>query len=423
METAWQLRVVLSFWRRRSTLNLLLHIGTQKTGTTLLQQWLYGNRAALSRQGVYLAKKLGRPNNRILVSYVGERLDSRDRGLGIRTMAEKRDSLRGFENEFRAEVETAARSHQYMIICSEHFHSDLRRASELQHLREILFSIFESVSVIVYFREPASLRKSVYSTSLRNGGTAELSEYSVNISPKSYFYNALAAANLWSGVFGLENFLPSVYDRTQFRDGDIRRDFLAKIPSQIDDRALDFSLKTVNERISQLQATALTCVNRLLPFWPGDHSWREANLSLKEKFLSSPVFDVGEISDVHGRDISRRFDEVNSEFFARYLPGSSFPPYQGAAEKEETLSLGAVSDTLSAGLEETIQVMMKRGIDDGEAQRLAEIARHLRRQGRLSDAQFVLGLAFRTNSRDVLVNRELTEISRYLDNQRSSKDA
>ena len=41
----------------------ILHIGTEKTGLTLLQKWLYSNQKNLSNQGIDLSNILGIPNN------------------------------------------------------------------------------------------------------------------------------------------------------------------------------------------------------------------------------------------------------------------------------------------------------------------------------------------------------------------------
>ena len=41
----------------------ILHIGTEKTGTTILQDWLYDNKVELSKVGVYLSDNLGKTNN------------------------------------------------------------------------------------------------------------------------------------------------------------------------------------------------------------------------------------------------------------------------------------------------------------------------------------------------------------------------
>ena len=50
-------------------MNLALHIGTEKTGTTLLQEWLYHNLDALGSQGYFLSTKIGKPCNRDIVAY------------------------------------------------------------------------------------------------------------------------------------------------------------------------------------------------------------------------------------------------------------------------------------------------------------------------------------------------------------------
>ena len=47
----------------------ILHIGTEKTGTTLIQDCIYSNYNALSKQRVAVSNELDRPNNRKLVAY------------------------------------------------------------------------------------------------------------------------------------------------------------------------------------------------------------------------------------------------------------------------------------------------------------------------------------------------------------------
>jgi hypothetical protein len=46
----------------------ILHIGTEKTATTLLQNWIYENEAGLAKAGIALTRSAGAPNNRKLVS-------------------------------------------------------------------------------------------------------------------------------------------------------------------------------------------------------------------------------------------------------------------------------------------------------------------------------------------------------------------
>ena len=54
---------------------LYLHIGTEKTGTTLLQEWLYTNKKKKRKNGIYLPNQLEEPNNILLPTYFQASLD------------------------------------------------------------------------------------------------------------------------------------------------------------------------------------------------------------------------------------------------------------------------------------------------------------------------------------------------------------
>ena len=53
----------------------LLHIGREKTATTLLQDWLYVNQEVYSRHKVYLSEMLENTNNLAFPSYFQNHLD------------------------------------------------------------------------------------------------------------------------------------------------------------------------------------------------------------------------------------------------------------------------------------------------------------------------------------------------------------
>ena len=77
-------------------MDCVLHIGTEKTATTLLQSWLYSNREALSAQGVFLSSVLKEGNNRKLVSYFQPQTDDWLRRQHIATEADKTAFFDGF---------------------------------------------------------------------------------------------------------------------------------------------------------------------------------------------------------------------------------------------------------------------------------------------------------------------------------------
>ena len=66
----------------------ILHIGTEKTGTTLLQEWLYHNITSLSKCGIYLSEIIGKPNNQLVPAYFSNRLYSWAKSKGISSLSE-----------------------------------------------------------------------------------------------------------------------------------------------------------------------------------------------------------------------------------------------------------------------------------------------------------------------------------------------
>ncbi|MEL6647753.1 MAG: hypothetical protein AAFQ05_08615, partial [Pseudomonadota bacterium] len=147
----------------------VLHIGTEKTATTLLQNWLYDNEAALSAQGVALSQVMNAPNNRKLVTYAQGGIDDYLKMRGIHDEAARQVFFRGFPEAMDAEIRAKAQSgHHTFLITSEHFHSRLQGPQQVARVREILAPYFDEFRIVCYFREQSKKRTSLYSTGLRN---------------------------------------------------------------------------------------------------------------------------------------------------------------------------------------------------------------------------------------------------------------
>lgn len=68
----------------------ILHIGTAKTGTTLLQNWIYDNKVEFSKSGIYISENLGKTNNRLIPAYFSSQLDDWAKRNSIKTLGEKK---------------------------------------------------------------------------------------------------------------------------------------------------------------------------------------------------------------------------------------------------------------------------------------------------------------------------------------------
>lgn len=307
-------------------MKLLLHIGTEKTGSTLLQDWLYANRAALSAQGVYFSERREHRNNTRLVSYFRSSLDDYTRRHGIQDQAAKERFFTGYEDELRAEIGLAAKTHEHMVISSEHFHSRLRNDGEVRRLHNFLAPLFSEIKVLCYFREQSSLRVSLYSTALRAGETRPLEAFHADRRAQHPYYDFLGLARRWSDAFGRSALDFRLFDRDSFADGDIRRDFLNALPAGIDADQLDFSVERRNESMGYLRARAQIALNRGQPFWDDRGLVNRRNLAMRDVLDACDALARGDITDESGARFGAQFLESNREFLRSYLPpGSEFP--------------------------------------------------------------------------------------------------
>ena len=301
-------------------MDCVLHIGTEKTATTLLQSWLYSNREALSAQGVFLSSVLKEGNNRKLVSYFQPQIDDWLRRQHISTEAEKTAFFDGFEAAFRDEVQTAGATHHTMIITSEHFHSRLRQRDSLASLRALLTDLFDSVRVVCYFRDQADYAVSTYSTKLRNAYTESLETFIASITEDGYYFNHEASADLWASVFGDAACHFSVFDRSTFVDGDIRRDFLSHLPRSIKGEQLDYGIDRRNESLSGFRARLFRVINKRIPHWkPGRMGINRLNKKLKASVEQIESLNQGSL-EAAKQPLRDKFADSNQRFLERWMP-------------------------------------------------------------------------------------------------------
>lgn len=298
----------------------ILHIGTEKTGTTLLQDWMYDNINELGENGVYLSRNLEFPNNRLLPSYFQGHLDEWAFQKKITTQALKQEFFDGFVERFRSEVEEVSGRFSHFIITSEHFHSRLIKKDEIRNLFEVLNSCFEKVKVICYFRNQFDVAVSLYSTALKSGLSATLDEFLDRATPDNYYYNYLRIADQWSDVFGARNCDFRVFNPKSFLEGDLRKDFIKAAAPSLNLENLNYLRNRANESLTSFQAAAFRAVNAKVPYWrDGMAGINERNLTLQGTFLGLEELKIGKISSHRRDEVEKKFRIVNELFFKQHF--------------------------------------------------------------------------------------------------------
>ncbi len=178
---------------------IIIHIGTHKTGTSAIQDFLLLNRKALSRHGFLYPQKSRRDYYEIKNSEVFV-------------------PPWKFKNYHKL-VRLCHRRDRHVIVSSETF-SLIRDVAPIQ---EALGDV--KPTIICYLRRQDTFIQSFYNQAVKND--AEYRPITAYQPPATLDYDKLL--DRWANVFGQENLKIRPYEKDAFKNGDLVTDFLSLI--------------------------------------------------------------------------------------------------------------------------------------------------------------------------------------------------
>ncbi|MEB3256017.1 MAG: hypothetical protein VKJ05_06480, partial [Synechococcaceae cyanobacterium] len=205
---------------------LVLHIGTEKTGTTSIQEFLARNRVALAAQGIHVPEFLGATDHR-WASYMAEdveRVDGFSRELGLAESAALRAAKK---EEIRVQLVEEVRRQPWgtWLISSEHFQSRLTTPQEVARLAAILQPLFTRIRIVIYLRNPLETAISYWSMRVKGGAPLH------SLGEPGHFGHHICdhrgILERWLAVFGQQQIRVRLFAREAFVAGDLIRDFCA----------------------------------------------------------------------------------------------------------------------------------------------------------------------------------------------------
>ncbi len=243
--------------------DLVLHIGTEKTGTTTIQEFLHLNRKLLAKNGFYFPKSVGMRNHQPLASWClsGNRDDVFLRMNNLIEPKRREKWRTEFINSFEEELSGLKFGIKQVVISSEHFSSLLRKTAEIETLKLLLDKWFKNIRVLVYLRRQDFLFLSRFSTACRAGKVIE--PLMPDPAKLSFFYDYQKLLNKWSRIFGKENILPAVFEKTSFYNNDLLSDFIrrCRFPENLNYRIPE----NKNESLSETAQEVAQLFNRKFP--------------------------------------------------------------------------------------------------------------------------------------------------------------
>lgn len=195
---------------------LILHIGSEKTGSSYLQNFLHINKETLAEHGIIYPVSEHEYNHSNLAFLVSNEIlkpEEFDDGVGIENLENVRKIIEDSPQD------------STVIISSEHFHS--------RCVSDSIDAVFDMISdipatlenVVIYLRDQTSLLVSSYSTSIMSGSTAPFDISEANA--QSPYFNYFMSCCEWDRVFSGK--LLTIRSYNFMFNGDIVKDFFSII--------------------------------------------------------------------------------------------------------------------------------------------------------------------------------------------------
>lgn len=203
----------------------ILHIGTEKTGTSTIQSFLNLNREDLSKAGLFYPTTSTRGSQWEFVAISHPTPWDTDIGkeLNISNQAEKS----AFRDLCLANIESQAKlvpKADVLLISSEHFHSRLTEIEMIKELKSALDPLVEKFRIIVYFRRQDELAVSFYTTRIKSGYQG--SDVFLPTAGKQLLYFQYDELfDRWAKVFGADTICPGLYDAVRKQENGLLMDF------------------------------------------------------------------------------------------------------------------------------------------------------------------------------------------------------
>ncbi len=280
----------------------VLHIGSEKTGTTTIQHYLSRHRELLLTSGYWYPRSLAYEDG-----FVHRRLSDLGRDQKGSHAEETRDA-------FRQEYETAVGDGvKTAIISSEFLHSLIRTPKAVGAIRDFLTPYFESIRIVYYARRQDELAASMHSTAIRGGQTTE-SALAMYDGKGHHYFDHLQVCDLWASAFGCENLVCRIFERDKLVNADIVDDFAS---------IAGFTPDTEREKISSNESLPLETMRALMMFNGSRHRKnKEFRRVLIAKGRRRGGKRVPMMTKSEASEFLDRFNDSNARFFQKYVDPS-----------------------------------------------------------------------------------------------------
>lgn len=299
---------------------LYLHIGTEKAGSTTIQDFLLTNFFGSCKHELINAWGIGNSWKLAAFSHTDDARSQLVGRLNLATDAEFDEIRVNLMDEVRSEIERSRKSADF-VASSEYIWNHYGAEKErIEELAAALTSIFGTVRIIFYCRDQKYYLSSSYAQAVKGARrtTKTFSTYLKDMEGRSHLTDYYSTLCLWADVFGEDNIRARVFSKTAFYRGDLLADFLKTVEDDELAGSIDVTLSGASNISPNNFQIDLIRYTNLIP----RGYWRLRKLSQRilTVILSPRLSNIG---SKQPRNISRRklnsLRKNNALFNARFL--------------------------------------------------------------------------------------------------------
>jgi len=294
-------------------MELILHIGLSKTGTSAIQNFLWKHKDELLRKYNLLYPSTGIFSGggvfaHYFIAWALYRSPEVDQRIRV-------PSLDVISQNLKYELEK--QQPEAVILSSEFFMQF--RGEYLVRLKDFIFNLFDNLKIIVYLRRQDQWFESSYIQSVKAYSSRIFNEFkfSAKMAPidLEWLLDYYKLLSRWKQAFPEAEIIPRIYDRKLFPDGNVILDFLSVLGIDMPE-AREYKIE-VNPSLSHLSTLVMRRINEEFDLSPEDHGKVVNYLLQLDKKEGSPIKTFFTLQE--RIEFLERFRESNEKLFREYF--------------------------------------------------------------------------------------------------------
>ncbi len=306
-------------------MELILHIGREKTGTTSLQSHLKNDFFGFKNKTYYFPSDFTKwDSNRAFTALFDNNLRYNFyKQLKIESAEEygvfKNKIVEDFEKQFRNSSKLKI---EKWIISSENLSTNLLTIDQLEDLKNFIYKYFSSVKIICFVKDQFADAISRYSQEIKMGGINSWENFLIDVNEAHPIWNHNLFAQNLASVFKKKDIYFENYFDTKGNNRNIVNYFYEKYLTKTHLKIIEKN-KTSNQKLGFLATSCLRVINEKYPRFSSIKNER-MRLHLYKKIIT---FDCGELGSVYQKNkkpLINKFSNSNETFARQYLIERSF---------------------------------------------------------------------------------------------------